>query len=296
MTDLLVPSRFCGPPASGNGGWTSGALAGLTGIDPAAGVSVSLRKPPPLDTPMPVSTTGAVTAAALGEEGVARAEPVGPGQAEALLAEPVSPAEARAAEASYAGLSFHPFPTCFACGVGRAEGDGLRIFPGRVGDQDGAPPGAAAGSPPPRRGAARPPPRGGPGAARGGGGGGAVGEGVRPGRGRVGDLVGAARVAATGTRHPGVGEDGHATLPVTWAALDCVGGWAGDLEERLMVLVRMTAWVDAVPRIGEEHVVIGLSRGREGRKTFTASTLYDADGRVAARAEHLWVAVDPSGF
>ena len=247
MTDLLVPSRFCGPPASGNGGWTSGALAGLTGIDPAAGVSVSLRKPPPLDTPMPVSTTGAVTAAALGEEGVARAEPVGPGQAEALLAEPVSPAEARAAEASYAGLSFHPFPTCFACGVGRAEGDGLRIFPGRVGDQDGAPPGAAAGAPPP------PPP-------------------------------------------PGVGEDGHATLPVTWAALDCVGGWAGDLEERLMVLVRMTAWVDAVPRIGEEHVVIGLSRGREGRKTFTASTLYDADGRVAARAEHLWVAVDPSGF
>ena len=243
MTDLLVPSRFCGPPASGNGGWTSGALAGLTGIDPAAGVSVSLRKPPPLDTPMPVSTTGAVTAAALGEEVVARAEPVGPGQAEALLAEPVSPAEARAAEASYAGLVFHPFPTCFACGVGRAEGDGLRIFPGRVGDQDGA-----------------------------------------------------ARVAATWTPHPGVGEDGHATLPVTWAALDCVGGWAGDLEERLMVLVRMTAWVDAVPRIGEEHVVIGLSRGREGRKTFTASTLYDADGRVAARAEHLWVAVDPSGF
>ena len=149
MTDLLVPSRFCGPPASGNGGWTSGALAGLTGIDPAAGVSVSLRKPPPLDTPMPVSTTGAVTAAALGEEVVARAEPVGPGQAEALLAEPVSPAEARAAEASYAGLSFHPFPTCFACGVGRAEGDGLRIFPGRVGDQDGAARVAAPWTPPP---------------------------------------------------------------------------------------------------------------------------------------------------
>lgn len=247
MTDLLVPSRFCGPPASGNGGWTSGALAGLTGIDPAAGVSVSLRKPPPLDTPMPVSTTGAVTAAALGEEVVARAEPVSPGQAEPPLAEPVSPAEARAAEASYAGLSFHPFPTCFACGVGRAEGDGLRIFPGRVADQDGA-----------------------------------------------------ARVAATWTPDPSVGDgtgaDEHATLPVTWAALDCVGGWAGDLEERLMVLVRMTAWVDAVPRIGEEHVVVGLARGREGRKTFTASTLYDADGRVAARAEHLWVAVDPSHF
>ena len=29
MTDLLVPARFCGPPISGNGGWTSGAMAEL---------------------------------------------------------------------------------------------------------------------------------------------------------------------------------------------------------------------------------------------------------------------------
>ncbi|ABL80301.1 MULTISPECIES: hypothetical protein [unclassified Nocardioides] len=241
MAHLFVPSRFCGPPSSGNGGWTSGALAGLTGIDPAAGVSVSLRRPPPLDTPMPVATTGAVTAASLGDEVIARAEPVEPGGAAPPLAEPVPPAEARAAETSYAGLSFHPFPTCFACGVSRTEGDGLRIFPGRVTDQDGA-----------------------------------------------------ARVAATWTPDPSVGADGHVTLPVTWAALDCVGGWAGDLEERLMVLVRMAAWVDAIPQVGEEHVVVGLARGSEGRKTFTASTLYDADGRVVARAEHLWVAVDPA--
>ena len=27
MNDLLVPARFCGPPISGNGGWTSGAMA-----------------------------------------------------------------------------------------------------------------------------------------------------------------------------------------------------------------------------------------------------------------------------
>lgn len=29
----------------------------------------------------------------------------------------------------------HPFPTCFTCGPERAQGDGLRIFPGRVGGQ-----------------------------------------------------------------------------------------------------------------------------------------------------------------
>jgi acyl-CoA thioesterase FadM len=58
----------------------------------------------------------------------------------------------------------------------------------------------------------------------------------------------------------------------------------------------MTARVDTLPVIGEEHVVLGLACGREGRKTFTASTLYDDDGRVVATAEHVWIAVDPAMF
>jgi hypothetical protein len=95
-----------------------------------------------------------------------------------------------------------------------------------------------------------------------------------------------------------VGPDGEAVAPLAavWAALDCPGGWAGDLTERLMVLARMTAVVDALPRIGEEHVVVGQARGAEGRKTMTASTLHDADGRVVARCEQLWIAVDPAAF
>ena len=48
--------------------------------------------------------------------------------------EPVDPDAAAAAAASYPGHTFHPFPTCFACGTAREEGDGLRIFPGPVGD------------------------------------------------------------------------------------------------------------------------------------------------------------------
>ena len=72
----------------------------------------------------------------------------------------------------------------------------------------------------------------------------------------------------------------RACLAATWSALDCVGGWAGDITERLMVLGRMTAVVDALPVLGEEHVVMGERRGSEGRKTFTASTLHDADGRI----------------
>jgi hypothetical protein len=39
-----------------------------------------------------------------------------------------------------------------------------------------------------------------------------------------------------------------------------------------------------------------MGRGHEGRKTWTTSTMYDADGRVVGSAEHLWVSVDPSDF
>jgi hypothetical protein len=88
----------------------------------------------------------------------------------------------------------------------------------------------------------------------------------------------------------------RASLAATWSALDCIGGWAGDLTERLMVLGRMTAIVDELPVQGEQHVVTGEHRGSEGRKTFTASTLHDADGRIVGRAEHVWVAVDPANF
>lgn len=88
----------------------------------------------------------------------------------------------------------------------------------------------------------------------------------------------------------------RASLAATWSALDCIGGWAGDMTERLMVLGRMTAIVDDLPVVGEQHVLTGEHRGSEGRKTFTASTLHDADGRIVGRAEHVWLAVDPATF
>jgi hypothetical protein len=101
---------------------------------------------------------------------------------------------------------------------------------------------------------------------------------------------GATRVAAPWTPSPDV------DLATAWAALDCIGGWAGDLGDRLMVLGRMTACVDAVPAAGEPHVVMGQAARAEGRRTWTASTLYDPDGRIVGRAAHVWVAVDPAAF
>ncbi|WP_344180978.1 hypothetical protein [Kribbella lupini] len=81
-----------------------------------------------------------------------------------------------------------------------------------------------------------------------------------------------------------------------WAALDCPGGWSIDLDGRPSVLGRMTACVDAQPQLGEPCVIMGRNLGESGRKTFTATTLYDSDGRILARARHTWIAVDPALF
>jgi hypothetical protein len=58
----------------------------------------------------------------------------------------------------------------------------------------------------------------------------------------------------------------------------------------------MTAYVETLPRVGEPHVIVGEHLGDEGRKTFTATTLYDPEQRVIGRAEHVWIAIDPAAF
>ena len=105
------------------------------------------------------------------------------------------------------------------------------------------------------------------------------------------------RTACTWTPDASLGDDDDLVHdPIVWAALDCPGGWTADLQGRPMVLGRITAQVDDRARVGERHVVMGQLLGEDGRKTFTATTVYDSDQRVVARAEHVWVAVDPATF
>lgn len=122
---LTIPARFRGPPDSGNGGYVCGRLAGLLGAGPA---EVTLRKPPPLDTPMAVDRRpDGSLALTLDGALVAEAKPGAPG-----LDIPPAPAgeEVERASRGYLGWRFHAFPGCFVCGPDRVAGDGLRIFPG----------------------------------------------------------------------------------------------------------------------------------------------------------------------
>jgi hypothetical protein len=117
------------------------------------------------------------------------------------------------------------------------------------------------------------------------------GLGLRPGP------LGDGRTACTWSPSADLAEaDGLIGTPYLWAALDCPGGWAIDLEGRPSVLGQLTACVDARPPAGEACVVMGRLLGEDGRKTYTASTLYDADGRVLARARHIWLQVNPAAF
>jgi hypothetical protein len=85
--------------------------------------------------------------------------------------------------------------------------------------------------------------------------------------------------------------EGLSTEVLTWAALDCPGGWSADLLGRPMVLGRMALVLDVPPVLGEPHVVQGWLLGSEGRKVHTGSALYDASGRVLAVAQATWIAL-----
>lgn len=128
MASFVIPVRFCGPPDSGNGGYTCGILAGeLEDV-----VECTLRSPVPLETPLNFEPTSAGGILRNGDKTIAEATKT------TLEVTPPAPISfkraAQAMPASPALHPAHPFPTCFVCGPKRAPHDGLRIFPARTGD------------------------------------------------------------------------------------------------------------------------------------------------------------------
>lgn len=225
---LTVDHRFRGPSDSGNGGYVCGLLASRTAAAPIGfGFVVTLREPPPLDTPLAVVSEGDGVRLMHGDALVAEAAR---SRLDVAAVPPVDVDAARAASKHYPGFQKHPFPECFVCGPDRKPGDALRLFPGRLGD---------------------------------------------------------GRTACVWT----VTDEFAGRPELVWAALDCPGGWSAEIEGRPMVLGRMTAAVDALPEGSEECVVMGQLLGSEGRKTWTASTVYGADGRELGRANAIWISI-----
>jgi hypothetical protein len=114
----------------GHGGYFCGRVAQLV-----PGLSaLSIPEPIPLDRDLVVRTSpGRTTVHAdgvkIGDSEV-RGAPL-----RVTVPPPISLQQAREAATRFPGFTRHPFPECFACGHHRDEGDGLRIFPGEVGDR-----------------------------------------------------------------------------------------------------------------------------------------------------------------
>lgn len=121
---ITIAKRFCGPPSSGNGGYTCGRIAAL--IDGPA--EITLRAPPPLDTPLAMERDGAAVRLRHGDQLVGEGRPA---PAFALdVPTPPSQEEAVAAGRRYNGFRDHVYDTCFVCGPKRRPGDGLCIYCG----------------------------------------------------------------------------------------------------------------------------------------------------------------------
>jgi hypothetical protein len=124
---VIVNERFCGPPGAGNGGYVAGLVAKPLG----ARAEVALRRPTPLGASLSLRPEGDGWRLETEPEGALLVEGRPVEQVLTLLTPPPAPDFEQAVHASETPPA-HPFPRCFVCGPDRAEGDGLRIFPGRL--------------------------------------------------------------------------------------------------------------------------------------------------------------------
>jgi hypothetical protein len=126
MQSVTVPARFCGPPDSGNGGYTCGLIAKeLGGV-----VECTLRSPVPLEASLDIERTQSGGILRHGDKVIVEASST---TIDIAPPAPIALETATAAmKSSYALDARHPFPTCFVCGPKRQAHDGLEIFPAAI--------------------------------------------------------------------------------------------------------------------------------------------------------------------
>lgn len=125
MDTIIIPGRYNGPANSGNGGYSAGALAEF--VDGPA--RISLKAPPPLDTPLTVVEADGYLAAMLDGTTILEARRTEASEPDVPV---VTLGAAEDASTRYLGLTEHGAPTCFVCGTARP--DGMKIFPGPTGE------------------------------------------------------------------------------------------------------------------------------------------------------------------
>jgi hypothetical protein len=129
LDTVTIDRRYRGPLTSANGGYA----AGLLGSRFDGGAEVTLRLPPPLESPLDIRWDDHRLLLEDGDSVVAEAVSADPGVTPPV---PPEPAEAEAASAGIGAWGPPAFAECFVCGV-RHDGSGLGIHAGPVGGRDG---------------------------------------------------------------------------------------------------------------------------------------------------------------
>lgn len=124
---VVIDKRFRGPPDSGNGGYSCGLVAEGLPLP----VEVRLKRPPPLDRELTVEPGDGTSRLLDGDAEIAVARTA---VLELDVPDPPGFEQAHAVLGRCKAFDSHPFPTCFVCGPDRRS-DGLRIFPGPLGNQ-----------------------------------------------------------------------------------------------------------------------------------------------------------------
>ncbi|MFI6477758.1 PaaI family thioesterase [Nonomuraea sp. NPDC050663] len=99
-----------------------------------------------------------------------------------------------------------------------------------------------------------------------------------------------ADVVAAGWRVPhSVVENGVVPNSIIGAVLDCVTGWAHFAPGESALLGRLTLQMHRPVSPGGSYSVVGKATGREGRKLFGQSAIYEVDGSLVAAAKAVWI-------
>lgn len=104
-------------------------------------------------------------------------------------------------------------------------------------------------------------------------------------------------LVAAGWRVPFNVTDEQGVVPdsIVWAALDCATGWANHRSftegqpVRPPLLGRLTGQVFRRVYPNGRYSVVARAAGREGRKLFGVSAVYEVDGALVASAKATWI-------
>jgi len=128
MIPITINKRFCGPPNSGNGGYSAGIIATNLPFLP----EITLRAPLPLDQSMNLLVKENTAKLLDGDRLIAEAKVT---DFQLNILSPITFAEAEHAKVSANAYADSPFQGCFVCGADRAVGDGLKIRSRVIGHQ-----------------------------------------------------------------------------------------------------------------------------------------------------------------